>query len=64
MQRQYSLFIIISILGYCFIAGSSGDMPKAVAAALNDMAITRGWKDDTFTTALEKENRLQYETWS
>lgn len=43
---------------YVFIAGSSGDMPKAVSAVLKQI------KGEEWTAKAETTGRIQYETWS
>ncbi|VDL85316.1 unnamed protein product [Nippostrongylus brasiliensis] len=50
--------------GYVFIAGSAGDMPKAVGAALEEIAESHGWAKGTFLPKMESLGRIQYETWS
>ncbi|WKY11042.1 hypothetical protein Q1695_002968 [Nippostrongylus brasiliensis] len=50
--------------GYVFIAGSAGDMPKAVGAALDEIAESHGWAKGTFLPKMESLGRIQYETWS
>lgn len=51
------------------MAGSAGDMPKGVAAALDEIARKRGWGDggaesEGYSAYLERTGRMQYETWS
>ena len=41
-----------------FIAGSSGDMPKAVSSVLSQI------QGDEWTKKAEETGRIQYETWS
>ncbi|KAL6740902.1 hypothetical protein Aduo_014210 [Ancylostoma duodenale] len=50
--------------GMAFIAGSSGNMPKEVGAALDEVAVKHGWTEGSFLTKLETSGRMQYETWS
>ncbi|KJH50760.1 flavodoxin [Dictyocaulus viviparus] len=50
--------------GFVFIAGSSGNMPKEVGAALDRIATEHGWIKDTFISRMEAIGRVQYETWS
>ncbi|CAD6193871.1 unnamed protein product [Caenorhabditis auriculariae] len=48
--------------GMVFIAGSSGDMPKAVVNALNEVAASHGVPD--WVAKAEATGKIQYETWS
>ncbi|KAK6022596.1 flavodoxin [Ostertagia ostertagi] len=50
--------------GFVFIAGSAGDMPRDVGAALEAIASQHGWAEGTFLKKLESVGRIQYETWS
>ncbi|VDM61972.1 unnamed protein product [Angiostrongylus costaricensis] len=50
--------------GFVFIAGSAGDMPREVGAALDKIAAERGWTKDSFLLKMETSGRVQYETWS
>ncbi|VDO52033.1 unnamed protein product [Haemonchus placei] len=50
--------------GFVFIAGSAGDMPKDVGAALEAVASDHGYTEGTFLKKLESSGRIQYETWS
>ncbi|XGW02394.1 hypothetical protein V3C99_014433 [Haemonchus contortus] len=50
--------------GLVFIAGSAGDMPKDVGAALEAVASHHGYTEGTFLKKLESSGRIQYETWS
>ncbi|ETN69188.1 FAD binding domain protein [Necator americanus] len=44
--------------------GSSGNMPKEVALAIDAVAVKHGCTEESFHTKLESCGRLQYETWS
>ncbi|PAV76443.1 hypothetical protein WR25_11607 isoform E [Diploscapter pachys] len=46
-----------------FIAGSSGDMPKAVTGAIHEIC-QKDVQTEEIAAKLEKEGRLQFETWS
>ncbi|KAJ1363210.1 hypothetical protein KIN20_023025 [Parelaphostrongylus tenuis] len=50
--------------GFVFIAGSAGDMPREVGAALDKIANEHGWAKDSFLSKMEASGRVQYETWS
>ncbi|VDP07034.1 unnamed protein product [Heligmosomoides polygyrus] len=50
--------------GFVFIAGSAGDMPKDVRAALEEVAVKHGWSSGSFAAKMESQGRIQYETWS
>ncbi|CAJ0591291.1 unnamed protein product [Cylicocyclus nassatus] len=50
--------------GQAFVAGSSGNMPKEVGAAIDKIAVKHGWVDGSFLSKLEASGRMQYETWS
>ncbi|KAK6756502.1 hypothetical protein RB195_014736 [Necator americanus] len=50
--------------GLVFVAGSSGNMPKEVALAIDAVAVKHGCTEESFHTKLESCGRLQYETWS
>ncbi|VDM84725.1 unnamed protein product, partial [Strongylus vulgaris] len=44
--------------GQAFVAGSSGNMPKAVGAAIDKIAVEHGWTDGSFLSKLEATGRM------
>lgn len=58
-QSNVQIFFSASI----FIAGSSGDMPKAVTGAIHEIC-QKDVQTEEIAAKLEKEGRLQFETWS
>ncbi|GMS87282.1 hypothetical protein PENTCL1PPCAC_9457, partial [Pristionchus entomophagus] len=62
-QRAQLMRLLREEKAWIFVAGSAGDMPKAVMEAL-DLMGKEAYGEDGFAAQLEKEGRLQFETWS
>ncbi|GMR41083.1 hypothetical protein PMAYCL1PPCAC_11278, partial [Pristionchus mayeri] len=62
-QRTQLMRLLVEEKAFVFVAGSAGDMPKAVTEALDLMGKEADGQDG-FAARLEKEGRLQFETWS
>ncbi|KAF8356909.1 fre-1 [Pristionchus pacificus] len=62
-QRKQLQRLLKDENAWMFVAGSSGDMPKAVTEAL-DLIGKEADGEEGYAARLEKEGRLQFETWS
>ncbi|GMT17444.1 hypothetical protein PFISCL1PPCAC_8741 [Pristionchus fissidentatus] len=62
-QRRQLLQMLQEEKAWVFVAGSAGDMPTAVMEAI-DLIGKEGNGEDGFAAQLEREGRLQFETWS
>ncbi|CAI5453044.1 unnamed protein product [Caenorhabditis angaria] len=64
LKNAAKVWQILNQNGSIYIAGSAGDMPKAVLAAIQEIEQEIGGQPNDWVTKAENSGRIQFETWS